>query len=120
MAMLSTYSDLEDQLNSDDLESEVERGSNFTKKTKRNIARSFFYSDRHEVGQSTDRVLLPTKRSKSVCCETSRAWPKLSELELSSRAIKHRRVFKCFISRRGADEYVKHGREAAGVYFKYQ
>ena len=31
-------------------------------------------------------VLLPTKRSKSVCCETSRAWPKLSELELSSRA----------------------------------
>ena len=33
MAMLSTYSDLEDQLNSDDLESEVERGSNFTKKT---------------------------------------------------------------------------------------
>ena len=35
MAMLSTYSDLEDQLNSDDLESEVERGSNFTKKTTR-------------------------------------------------------------------------------------
>ena len=33
MAMLSTYSDLEDQLSSDDLESEVERGSNFTKKT---------------------------------------------------------------------------------------
>ena len=33
MALLSTYSDLEDQLNSDDLESEVERGSNFTKKT---------------------------------------------------------------------------------------
>ena len=33
MAMLSTYSDLEDQLNSDDLESEVERGSNFKKKT---------------------------------------------------------------------------------------
>ena len=33
MAMLSTYSDLEDQLNSDDLESEVERGSNFMKKT---------------------------------------------------------------------------------------
>ena len=33
MAMLSTYSDLEDQLNSDDLESEVERGSNFTKKS---------------------------------------------------------------------------------------
>ena len=27
-----------------------------------------------------------TKQSKSVCCETSRAWPKLSELELSSRA----------------------------------
>ena len=27
MAMLSTYSDLEDQLNSDDLESEIERGS---------------------------------------------------------------------------------------------
>ena len=88
MAMLSTYSNLEDQLNSDHLESEVERGSNFMKKTTptRNIARSFFYSDRHEVGQSTDRVLLPTKQSKSVCCETSRAWPKLSELELSSRA----------------------------------
>ena len=33
MAMLSTYSDLEDQLNSDDLESEVERKSNFTKTT---------------------------------------------------------------------------------------
>ena len=33
MAMLSTYSDLEDQLSSDDLESEVERESNFTKKT---------------------------------------------------------------------------------------
>ena len=33
MAMLSTYSNLEDQLNSDDLESEVERGSNFKKKT---------------------------------------------------------------------------------------
>ena len=33
IAMLSTYSDLEDQLSSNDLESEVERGSNFTKKT---------------------------------------------------------------------------------------
>ena len=32
IAMISTYSNLEDQLNSDDLESEVERGSNFTKK----------------------------------------------------------------------------------------
>ena len=33
MAMLSTYSDLEDQLSNDDLESEVERGSNFMKTT---------------------------------------------------------------------------------------
>ena len=62
------------------------------------------------VGQSTDRVLANTKQSKSVCCETSRAWPKLSELELSSRAN----------AGESADEYVKHGREAAGVYFKYK
>ena len=33
ITMLSTYSDLEDQLSSNDLESEVERGSNFRKKT---------------------------------------------------------------------------------------
>ena len=33
ITMLSIYSDLEDQLSSNDLESEVERGSNFRKKT---------------------------------------------------------------------------------------
>ena len=37
MAMLSTYSDLEDQLNSDDLESEVERGSHEEDRQQRNI-----------------------------------------------------------------------------------
>ena len=42
MAMLSTYSDLEDQLNSDDLESEVERGSNFMKKTTRTAKHCLF------------------------------------------------------------------------------
>ena len=46
MAMLSTYSDLEDQLSSDDLESEVERESiklhEEDRHQQRNIARSFF------------------------------------------------------------------------------
>ena len=89
MAMLSTDSVLDDKVSSDDLESEVEHRSYFAKttpSTAKTVARSFFYSDRHEVGHPRDRVLPNTKQSKSVCCETSRTWPKLSELEISSRA----------------------------------
>ena len=41
IAMLSAYSDLEDQLSSDDLESEVERGSNFKKKTTPSTAKHY-------------------------------------------------------------------------------
>ena len=65
------------------------RGSNFAKTTP-STARSFFYSDKSEVGQPIrqwprGRVLPNTKRSNSLCCETSGAWPK-SEPEISSRA----------------------------------
>ena len=49
MAMLSTYSDHEDKVSSDDLESEIERKSNFVKttpSTAKTVARLFLYSDR--------------------------------------------------------------------------
>ena len=68
MSMLSTYSDFEDNVSSDDLESKVERRSNFAKttpSTAKTVARSFFYSDRHEVRQPRGPVLPNTKQSKT-------------------------------------------------------
>ena len=69
MAMLSTYSDHEDKVISDDLESDVERRSNFVKiipSTEKTVFHSFFYSNRCEVGYPRCLVLPNTKQSNSL------------------------------------------------------
>ena len=85
IATLSTYSDLEDEGSSDDLESEVER-ADLTSRRQRHQQPIRFSTRGRAANSPRGRVLPNTKRSKSVCCETSRAWPK-REPEISSRAI---------------------------------
>ena len=111
IAMLSTYSDLEDEGSSDDLESEVER-ADLTSRRQRHQQPVRFSTPTSARSGSQGAVFYQIRN------DLSQFVVKLQEhgrrVNLKFRTALIAESLQMFISPGGADEYVKHGREATG------